>query len=78
MPASPPGDGSMVSAPTRSPPCGLPRLMEALLSQESRSPVALRRDAGGYRPSFFRPLSCSIGGVQEFQFGNRAARVVVS
>ena len=36
IPASPsPGDWSMVSAPTRSPPCGLPRLIGARLSQES-------------------------------------------
>ena len=33
-----------------------------------RSPVALRRDAGGYRLSVFRRLSRSIGGVQENGF----------
>ena len=40
--------------------------------------IGLRRDAGCYRLSFFRPLQPSIGGVQEFKFRNRAYRVVIS
>ena len=43
-----------------------------------RPPIALRRDAGRYRLSFFRPLPRSTGGVQEFEFGNRMARGVNS
>ena len=42
-----------------------------------RSPVALRRDAGGYRLSVFRPLPRSAGGVQEFAFRREAASRVV-
>ena len=42
-----------------------------------RSPVALRRDAGGYRLSVFRPLPRSTGGVQEFAFRREAASRVV-
>ena len=38
-----------------------------------RPPIGLRRDAAPYRLSFSRPLLCSIGGVQEFEFGNEAA-----
>ena len=58
-----PGDWSMVSAPTRSSLCGLPRLIGSLLSQESvhnriaaRLPIGPRSDATPYRLSFFRPL----------------------
>ena len=40
-------------------------------------PVALRRDAGGYRLSVFRALPRSTGGVQEFQFCREAASRVV-
>ena len=66
--------------------CGLPRLIGSRLSQVEcaqsqrgvRPPIALRTDAGRYRLSFFRPLPRSTGGVQEFEFRNRAYRVVIS
>ena len=66
---------------------------ECAQSQRGIRPlIALRRDAAPYRPSphssaqgcgvlqalFFRPLQRSIGGVQEFEFRNRAYRVVIS
>ena len=53
--------------------------VECAQSQRGIRPlIALRRDAGCYRLSFFRPLQRSIGGVQEFEFRNRAYRVVIS
>ena len=42
-----------------------------------RSSVTLRRDAGGYRLSVFQTLSCSTGGIQEFQFCREAGSRVV-
>ena len=39
--------------------------------------MALRRDAGRYRVSFFRPLPRSIGGVQEFEFCREVTNRVV-
>ena len=53
--------------------------VECAQSQRGIRPlIALRRDAGCYGLSFFRPLQRSIGGVQEFEFRNRAYRVVIS
>ena len=52
---------------------------ECAQSQRGIRPlIGLRRDAGCYRLSFFRPLPCSAGGVHEFEFGNRMARGVSS
>ena len=45
--------------------------VECAQSQRGIRPlIALRRDAGCYKLSFFRPLPRSIGGVQEFEFRN--------
>ena len=38
--------------------------------RRKRPPITGRTPAPPYRPSFRRPLSCSIGGVQEIEFGN--------